>query len=976
VITGDVAHTKTQISPEFVQMCTNFFKSLLKIAPVVLVPGNHDTNLGNSDRLDALTPVVEAIGDRHLYYFKESGVYPLKEICAFANFPNLQDLRFVVFSCLDSEEKWPTEKDAAKLHAGIVNIGLYHGMLQGVQLQNGAIVEDSQYSIKYFLDKSDYLMLGDVHQNQICDGSYRAAYPGSYPQQNYGETAEKGYLLWDIRGKDDHDVDFIQLPNVCPFYTIHFDGNIDSLKTLKLQPKARIRILSDRLTITEKNKVREEINRLYNPKELKIIDDCNADQQDVKLSSAGIKIENLADVGIQEKLIRHFFSIDPVDEKIMQKIFDINKKYNAHIRSQEDVLRNVQYRLGKMKWSNIGPFGENNEIDFAKYRGILGIFGKNAVGKSSLAVDIPSYCIFNRVSKNVTKNDLLINENKTSCSAEIEIFVGKETHKICRSTNVYLKSGKTDGDPVFQGKTNVDYKVIHESGRVESRNGLERSDTDNEYIRKDFGTVEDFMDTSVSPQWQLLNFINKGPTERQRLIGRYFDVDIFEKKHELAKKQLKEYKAQLAIYEKRDLAQEEEHCVEDVERNNKRLEELKKEKAILESQEKDLEAKMELFRSEIVNISAISTLSEKDIKAKRLSVASNLGKLYVRRKEARESLKQKNAFNISLLREQKAAWVNVRELEDRAASLEKGCHCKHEESCTHFAKIKQYKNLAQMKRDLLDTPEREVDILLEKYEKIKIDHSDYDLMIGQGHEMLKSLQRDLKSVVKNKEQLIKNAESSKLLAMTKETQKVIRNELRQVIQFLESRYTKQGVLEQKMSEIKEDLASAAVLRQEYDAYERYARAMSKDGISRMIISENVGLINKEIEKILSQGVEFTVELESSENGKAVEIYFKHPKSHKRVIELCSGMEKTLAAIAIRAALVNITTLPKSNIFVIDEAFDSLDSEYMASLVSILEHLKQQFDTVIVITHIDSFKDVVDYTIEIERDDAGYSKLCV
>ena len=50
---GDIAHTKTQISPEFVDLCSSFFKNLADIAPTYIILGNHDGNLRNSSRQDA-----------------------------------------------------------------------------------------------------------------------------------------------------------------------------------------------------------------------------------------------------------------------------------------------------------------------------------------------------------------------------------------------------------------------------------------------------------------------------------------------------------------------------------------------------------------------------------------------------------------------------------------------------------------------------------------------------------------------------------------------------------------------------------------------------------------------------------------------------------------------------------------------------------------------------------------------------------
>ena len=57
---GDIAHTKTQISPEFVEMCAKFLGNLADIAPTYVILGNHDGNLKNSSRQDALSPIAEA----------------------------------------------------------------------------------------------------------------------------------------------------------------------------------------------------------------------------------------------------------------------------------------------------------------------------------------------------------------------------------------------------------------------------------------------------------------------------------------------------------------------------------------------------------------------------------------------------------------------------------------------------------------------------------------------------------------------------------------------------------------------------------------------------------------------------------------------------------------------------------------------------------------------------------------------------
>ena len=58
---GDIAHTKTQISPEYVEMCREFLNNLADIAPTHVILGNHDGNLKNSFRMDAVSPIAAAL---------------------------------------------------------------------------------------------------------------------------------------------------------------------------------------------------------------------------------------------------------------------------------------------------------------------------------------------------------------------------------------------------------------------------------------------------------------------------------------------------------------------------------------------------------------------------------------------------------------------------------------------------------------------------------------------------------------------------------------------------------------------------------------------------------------------------------------------------------------------------------------------------------------------------------------------------
>ena len=127
---GDIAHTKTQISPEFVDMCSSFFKNLANIAPTYIILGNHDGNLRNSSRQDALTPIVNALDHSNLHLLKNSGEAILDD-----------NFTINVLSVFD-RDNWRPPSDSNR-----INIALYHGAVSGVKTDTGWIMEHGEDNI-------------------------------------------------------------------------------------------------------------------------------------------------------------------------------------------------------------------------------------------------------------------------------------------------------------------------------------------------------------------------------------------------------------------------------------------------------------------------------------------------------------------------------------------------------------------------------------------------------------------------------------------------------------------------------------------------------------------------------------------------------------------------------------------------------------------------------------------------------------
>ena len=179
--------------------------------------------------------------------------------------------------------------------------------------------------------------------------------------------------------------------------------------------------------------------------------------------------------------------------------------------------------------------------------------------------------------------------------------------------------------------------------------------------------------------------------------------------------------------------------------------------------------------------------------------------------------------------------------------------------------------------------------------------------------------------------------------------------------------TQRGRLMSELEKLDAEKESRDKLLQMMKTYEIISGAFSKKGIPLIITRSQLPVINAELANILHGIVDFTVEMENDDESDATEIYINYGDS-KRIIELCSGMEKTIASIALRVALVNISSMSKSDMFIIDEGFGTLDDAGVEACNRLLTSLKKFFRLILVITHVDGIKDVADHILEITKNE--------
>ena len=1002
---GDIAHTKTQISPEFVELCSDFFRNLASIAPTYIILGNHDGNLKNSSRQDAITPIVDALGLKNIYLLKNAGEHKISdEFC------------LNVLSVFD-EENWcePTNPDA-------INIALYHGSISGCKTDIGWVMDHGEHDIAIF-NNFDFAFLGDIHKtNQILDMDGRIRYPGSTIQQNHGETNDKGLLLWDIEDKENFTCKHIAFKNPKPFITIELTPKGRIPKGTKIQTGARLRLVSNNnLPLDRMRRAVEVAKHRFSPESITFLNRAAGERNNVDNMGNSLIKMNLRDLAVQEKLIREYLKDYELEEEIVQKVLDLNKKYNKIVEEDEEVSRNINWKLQSLEWDNLFNYGKGNRIDFDKLNGIVGIFGKNYSGKSSI-IDSILYTLFNSTSKNERKNLNIINQNRDVGRGRLRIKIGDEEYQVERTSEKYVK--KLKGETTQEAKTDLEFtsenKIL---GEERIHNGLTRNETDKN-IRKMFGTLDDFLLTSMASQLDSLSFIKEGSTKRKEILAKFLDLEIFDKKFKMAKEDATDLRGALKRLEGRnfeeDIAKATEQLTDaekEIKRHKKECTEYEKKIASNGGDLDEIVSKIESIPAEIVDIANIM----KQLKKKEGQVTSirSKNKGLKADRTVKEDLYKRitkfiEDFDIETLNEKKSQVDNLQNIFDKHHKLYKQATDRYEnimkkirmledheydpdcrycsenkfvkdaheavdqkpivekEKCRHQKKTESISSrINELEPEKIDEHLKKYQQILEKKVTVSTEIADLNLQIEKNKtsiervknevielERLRQSYEDNKEAIENLEGLLQQKSNiEKRISDYKESYEMCQEELKDL-------YMAQGSAEQKLQNFEEQKDDLEQLREEYSAYDLFMRCMHTGGISYDIIKKKLPVVNEEIAKVLANIVNFETFFE--DDGKKLNIFIKHPKHEPRPLEMGSGAEKTIAAMAIRLSLLSVSSLPKSDIFILDEPGTALDADNMEGFVRILDMIKNYYKTVLLISHMDTLKDIADIIINVEK----------
>jgi exonuclease SbcC len=997
------------MSPEAIKMMSELFVGLADIAPYHMILGNHDMNLKNSGRLDAISPIVDYLEHPNIHFHKYASVIEVA--------PGI-DLH--VLSIVDPEN-WKKE-----LPEDRVNIALYHGSVVGSVTDSGWMMTHGDISLDE-LEKYDYALLGDIHKtDQKVDNDGRAKYPGSLVQQNHGESNDKGYLIWDIEDKSRWSTRHVSLTNPKPFITIELTRKGRMPKNISIPFGARLRLVSNNnLPLDTMKRAVDIAKHRFKPETISFLNRASGERGSVEGLTDGLQTENLRDIKVQEELIDEYLVDYEVPEKTLEKVYELNKKYNKIVEDNEDVSRNINWKLVDFEFDNLFNYGDGNNVSFEELSGIIGIFGKNFSGKSSI-IDGILWTLFNTTSKNERKNLNVINQNKQDCRGKVTIQINDLVYTVERKAKKYIK--KLKGTETLEAKTDLNFEVFDPvMGETVSLNGLTRTLTDAN-IRKQFGTLDDFSVSSLSSQHGALAFIDEGSTRRKEIIAKFLDLELFDRKFKLAKEDSVDLKGALKRLESKNYDEDLETAEALLSESRIGLADRRQlcgllKSALVELKEVDSEIqnKIDSIPAEIIDISTV----RKEIASKQNQIIS----LESRNNEINNTLKFKqqlykkvndfitefdlehytklqneiNGKNSELSNKEKEIdklsddYENVINKEKLLNSIPCGTSyptCKFIRDA-HIAVANkttievEQKNvldtIEELKQQIIEFSPEEVEEQLEKYRNIENSKheissniADMNLELEKNKNLVHTITNKLdelqtkhdeyelnKEAIENLELLV--AQLNKCRYKIKQTENRISDCETATLEFVKS----VGSYEQKIENIKEQKQEYQDLQTEFAAFDLFMQCMHPNGIAYDIIKKKIPVINEEIAKVLANIVDFEVFFEAA--GNKFDINIKHPKYEERPIEMASGAEKSLSAMAIRLALLGVSSLPKSDLFILDEPGTALDEDNMSGFIQILELIKVYFKNVLLISHLDSLKDCVDMQIVIDKK-AGYAKV--
>lgn len=550
-LAGDINHNKADLSPNGIDLLAEFFQELSKIAPVDVIPGNHDVNLAQLSQGDSLQTIIQLMdngkvvtnnnkedfegsfyekenGKYQVYYYPESGLYNIDEEIVYGH-----------FSCLDDELITIKKKDNSKKY-----IALYHGAVHGSMNDNGFQNNDpTLYRVSVFND-FDMVMMGDIHEHQSFRDDHSMAYAGSLIQQGYGEGIEKGYLIWDInknRFENKYILNDFGWAKVTISQGESWEDRLEHVKFSNNKKKTKIYVewedFEENISVEKSNQIMKYIKSTYGCEVVNVIPKTIYKNTKLQLDSDKAKeLMKRQDIDIFKDYLKENKGNFDYSKELFEELVELFKDVDTALEIKDREFREILWDVKELTISNLFSYPSTPKtFDFDDLAGITGIFGENYCGKTNMIKSLVWVLFQHILDGGDSKKLVNIYTDSDKGWAQAKLVIDGSLYKIYREvTNRVIAKGKKAGEIETKYKTKFEIwnnDLEEWEDQVNDKKTNEQKAV-KELIEEALGEYKDFTKTSLQSQSGQENYINADQQQRNTLVRKFMDLESYDYRYE------------------------------------------------------------------------------------------------------------------------------------------------------------------------------------------------------------------------------------------------------------------------------------------------------------------------------------------------------------------------------------------------------------------------------------------------------------
>ena len=702
---------------------------------------------------------------------------------------------------------------------------------------------------------------------------------------------------------------------------------------------------------------------------------------------------NIMDKNYQKELIKSML-VSKGQEQYYDQVMGIDSAVENRLTANDvEVTAFKKWHIKKIEFSNFLSYGENQVIDFDQCNGITVVESDppNFGGKTVLTVDLLLFLFFNTTTK-TQKAEEIFNRftEKNTVVVKGDIIIDGEEYIIARK--IERKKSKA-GE--WNVKTELEFFKKLADGQLQNFTGEQRRETEN-FMKTSIGSMDDFLMTIVTTASNLEDLLDAKPTARGQVLSRFLGLEFLKKKEETGKEIYSEFsKGMLSnVYNTESLKQDNDSSTEQIQKLKTEIEEsdLKIKDVDLRLQKgqdyKDnlLKSKYSDIDQELIVLNPLKLQSDiTDFEGSCETLKGQIKEVKIvepkdfyhedKHDEVKEQYNEVYKETIKLDTE-------IESINKLKSEVEGGIKCSHcgielmnaaitntkiteldglivqkntKTTLMHVLSSKE-QSFVQLKKDF-DEYERNK-LIKEKYE-VQLESS--ELKLGQAKDKLKRYKEVQDKIKKNNEidtQSVKaGLRIDELINEKRGYEKVQSNNQNQIENFYSRIEKNNGIILKIAEEFERE-----------KIYKMYVEVFGKNGITKVIMKTMMPLINSELQRLLQDSCFFNLEIRINDKNEVDFIMIDNGTGIEKPMTAGSGYEKTIGALAIRAVLSKVCSLPKPNISVYDETWGKVSNENLEMVGDFFMKLKDYFEKIFVISHNPLISNWADNIVKITKTD--------